>query len=116
TAAGNSRPRNYALIEKNRRTKTTFPAIPSASGRAFGAFITSFLPDDAEHRADRRFDFEWQLEWWRRMTNIPVHVVASNWTDEEIAASKELGLLAEHGGGITRVGPRLLLENRIDCL
>lgn len=116
TAVPNPRPRNYKLIEKNRRQKTTFPATPSSSRRAFGAFITSFLPDDPGHRADRKFDFEWQLEWWRRMTDIPVHVIASNWTDEEVAASKELGLLAEHGGGITRVGPRILIENRIDCL
>ncbi len=116
TAAPNHRPRNFALIEKNRRAKTTFPATPSSSGRAFGAFITSCLPDDAEHRADRKFDFEWQLEWWRRMTDISVHVIASNWTDEEIAASKELSLLSEHGGGITRVAPRILIENRIDCL
>ncbi|WLR96033.1 hypothetical protein [Shinella sumterensis] len=116
TAVPNHRPRNYALIEKNRRAKTTFPATPSSSGRAFGAFITSFLPDEGEHRADRKFDFEWQLEWWRRMTDIPVHVMASNWTNEEIAASKELGLLAEHGGCVTCVGPRILIENRIDCL
>ncbi|CAH0343147.1 hypothetical protein [Rhizobium sp. CECT 9324] len=34
----------------------------------------------------------------------------------EVAASKEFGLLAGHGGGITRVGPRILIENRIDCL
>ncbi|WP_312361264.1 hypothetical protein [Agrobacterium sp.] len=113
---GSTQPRNYVLIEKNRRTKTIFPATPSSSGRAFGAFITSFLPDDAKHRADRKFDFEWQLEWWRCMTDIPVHVIASNWTDEEVVASKELGLLSEHGGGITRVGPRILIENRIDCL
>lgn len=108
--------RNYKLIEKNRRTKTTFPATPSLSGNAFGAFITSYLPDDPQHRADRKFDFEWQLEWWRRMTDIPVHVIASNWTDEDVAASKELGLLSGHGGDITRVGPRILIENRIDCL
>lgn len=111
-----SLPRNYALVEKNRRAKTNFPATPSSSGRAFGAFITSYLPDDPAHRADRKFDFEWQLEWWRRMTDIPVHVVASNWTDAEIGASTELGLLGQHGGGITRVGPRILIENRIDCL
>ncbi|OJY74995.1 hypothetical protein [Rhizobium sp. 60-20] len=110
------RTRNYAMIDKNRRAKTSFPAIPSASGHAFGAFITSYLPDNAEHRKSRKFDFEWQLEWWRRMTAIPIHVVASNWTDEEVTASKELGLLAEHGGGITRAGPRILIENRIDCL
>ncbi len=116
TAAPNNRPRNFALIERNRRAKTTFPATPSSSGRAFGAFITSCLPDDAEHRADRKFDFEWQLEWWRRMTDISVHVIASNWTDEEVAASNELSLLSKHGGGITRVGPRILIENRIDCL
>ncbi|WP_454686337.1 hypothetical protein [Agrobacterium leguminum] len=116
TAAPNHRPRNFALIERNRRAKTTFPATPSSSGRAFGAFITSCLPNDAEHRADRKFDFEWQLEWWRRMTDISVHVIASNWTDEEVAASKELSLLSKHGGGITRVGPRILIENRIDCL
>ncbi|KVK54548.1 hypothetical protein L901_16725 [Agrobacterium sp. D14] len=108
--------RNFKLIDKNRRAKTSFPAAPSSSGRAFGAFITSCLPDDAEHRADRKFDFEWQLEWWRRMTDIPVHVIASNWTDKEVAASKELTLLSEHGGDITRVGPRILIENRIDCL
>ncbi|MBP2534865.1 hypothetical protein [Agrobacterium tumefaciens] len=110
------RPRNYKLIDKNRRAKTIFPATPSSSRCAFGAFITSFLPDDPGHRADRKFDFEWQLEWWRRMTDIPVHVIASNWTDEEVAASNELGLLAEHGGGITRVGPRILIENRVECL
>ncbi|MGV1957785.1 hypothetical protein ACQZ5G_14780 [Agrobacterium sp. 22-214-1] len=108
--------RNFKLIDKNRRAKTSFPAAPSSSGRAFGAFITSCLPDDAEHRADRKFDFEWQLEWWRRMTDIPVHVIASNWTDKEVATSKELTLLSEHGGDITRVGPRILIENRIDCL
>lgn len=116
SSSSEPRPRNYKLIDKNRRAKTIFPATPSSSRRAFGAFITSFLPDDPGHRADRKFDFEWQLEWWRRMTDIPVHVVASNWTDREVAASKELGLLAEHGGGITRVGPRILIENRIECL
>lgn len=118
SVASSSTPRlrNFKLIDKNRRAKTSFPAAPSSSGRAFGAFITSCLPDDAEHRADRKFDFEWQLEWWRRMTDIPVHVIASNWTDKELAASEELTLLSEHGGDITRVGPRILIENRIDCL
>ncbi|XOK10760.1 hypothetical protein ACI6PO_10600 [Agrobacterium tumefaciens] len=118
SVASSSTPRlrNFKLIDKNRRAKTSFPAAPSSSGRAFGAFITSCLPDDAEHRADRKFDFEWQLEWWRRMTDIPVHVIASNWTDKEVATSKELTLLSEHGGDITRVGPRILIENRIDCL
>ncbi|PYE45243.1 hypothetical protein DFI02_102687 [Rhizobium sp. PP-F2F-G20b] len=111
-----TRPRSRTLIDKNRRAKTIFPAAPSSSGRAFGAFITSYLPDDAEHRTDRKFDFEWQLEWWRRMTDIPVHVIASTWTDCEVAASKELALLSDHGGGITRVGPRILIENRVDCL
>lgn len=111
-----SRFRDHKLVEANRRKKTNFPAVPSSSGRAFGAFITSYLPDTAEHRSDRKFDFEWQLEWWRRMTDIPVHVIASNWTDDEIAKSKELGRLADHGGGITRIGPRILIENRIDCL
>lgn len=115
TSSG-TRPRNYALIDQNRRQKTVFPPSPSSSGRAFGAFITSYLPDDPEHRISRKFDFEWQLEWWRRMTDIPVHVVASNWTDEEIAASKELGQISDHGGSITRVRPRILIENRIDCV
>ncbi|MEB3047687.1 hypothetical protein [Rhizobium mulingense] len=110
------RPRSYKLIEKNRRSKTNFPASPSSSGRAFGAFITSFLPEDPGHRADRKFDIEWQLEWWRRMTDIPVHVIASNWTDEEVAASNELRLLSKRGGGVTRVGPRILIENRVACL
>lgn len=115
-ASGFPRSRNYTLIEANRREKTNFPELPSSSGRAFGAFITSFMPDDAELRADRKFDFEWQLEWWRRMTDIPVHVIASNWTDDDVAASTELNRLSEHRGSITRVGPRILIENRIDCL
>lgn len=116
TAAPNHRPRNFALIEKNRREKTTFPTIPSFSGRAFGAFITSYLPDDANHRNNRKFDFEWQLEWWRRMTDIPVHVIASNWTDEEVAASKELGMLPEHGGSIIRQPAQSIAHNRNLCL
>lgn len=111
-----ARPRNYALIEQHRRRKTVFPSTPSSSGRAFGAFITSYLPDEPEQRVSRKFDFEWQLEWWRRMTDIPVHVVASNWTDEEVVASTELAQLSNHSGSITRVGPRILIENRIDCL
>lgn len=115
-SAPSARARNYELIEKNRRTKTTFPATPLPCRRAFGAFITSYLPNDPEHRESRKFDFEWQLEWWRRMTDIPVHVIASNWSDDEVAASSELGLLAAHRGSISRVGPRILIENRIDCL
>lgn len=115
-APATSRPRDYSLIEANRTKKTNFPAIPSSSGRVFGAFITSFMPDDAELKAARKFNFEWQLEWWRRMTDIPVHVIVSNWADEEVAASTELDRLSDHGGSITRVGPRILIENRIDCL
>ncbi|MDP9590348.1 UNVERIFIED_ORG: hypothetical protein J2W19_002907 [Shinella zoogloeoides] len=115
TSSG-TRPRNYALIEQNRRQKTVFPPSPSSSGRAFGAFITSYLPDDPVQRESRKFDFEWQLEWWRRMTDIAVHVVASNWSDDDVAASKELGQLSSQGGSISRVGPRILIENRIDCL
>lgn len=110
------RSRNYSLIEKNRRAKTNFPAVPSSSGRAFGAFITSYLPDDADHRKNRKFDFEWQLEWWRRMTDIPVHVIASNWTDEDVTASKELGLLAGHGGSIIRQPAQCITRNRNLCL
>ncbi len=108
--------RNHAKIGKNRRTKTEFPVTPSVAGHAFGAFITSYLPDNSAHRVERKFDFEWQLEWWRRMTDIPVHVIASNWTDAELAESKELSLLGQHGGKITRVGQRILIENRLDCL
>lgn len=115
-APATSRPRDYSLIEANRTKKTNFPAIPSSSGRVFGAFITSFMPDDAELKAARKFNFEWQLEWWRRMTDIPVHVIASNWVDEEVAASTELDRLSDHGGSIIRVGPRILIENRIECL
>ncbi|MBR7651985.1 hypothetical protein NO134_19145 [Ochrobactrum sp. BD22] len=115
TAALNHSPRNYALIEKNHRKKTNFPATPLSCRNAFGAFITSYLPSDPEQRESRKFDLEWQLEWWRRMTDIPVHIIASNWSDEDVAASKELGLLAGHGGNISRVGPRILIENRIDC-
>ncbi|UXT49613.1 hypothetical protein FY136_10325 [Agrobacterium tumefaciens] len=116
TAVPNHRTRNYALIEKNRREKTTFPTTPPSSGRAFGAFITSYLPDDTDHRKNRKFDFEWQLEWWRRMTDIPVHVIASNWTDEDVAASNELGMLPEHGGSIIRQPAQSIAQNRNLCL
>lgn len=111
------RERDYKRVEANRQKKRMqLPATPSSSGRAFGAFITSCLPDASGHRKSRKFDFEWQLEWWRRTTDIPVHVIASNWTDAEIAESKELSLLGHHGGKVTRVGQRILIENRIDCL
>ncbi|MDR6103020.1 hypothetical protein QE369_003217 [Agrobacterium larrymoorei] len=116
STSSETRSRDHARIEKNRRGKTNFPVAPSSSLRAFGAFITSYLPDDAAHRKDRKFDFEWQLEWWRRMTDIPVHVVASNWTDEEVAASKELGLLSEHGGSIIRQPGQSIARNRNLCL
>ncbi|WP_412063861.1 hypothetical protein [Rhizobium sp. SYY.PMSO] len=115
-ATRNPRPRNYRLIENNRRAKTMFPAIPVSSEKAFGAFITSYLPDEAEHRKNRKFDFEWQLEWWRRMTDIPIHVIASNWTDEDVTASKELGLLTGHGGSIIRQPAQSIAQNRNLCL
>lgn len=50
------------------------------------------------------------------MTDIPVHVIASNWTDEEVAASKELGLLAGHGGTVIRQPAQSITRNRNLCL
>lgn len=115
--ASSLKPRNYERVEKNRQQKRSmFPASPSLSGRAFGAFVTSYLPEEAAHKKSRMLDLSWQLEWWRRMTDIPVHVVASNWTDDDIAGVSELGRLTERGGRILRQPARSIAENRNLCL
>lgn len=97
----------------NKRLKgVSWPATAYRSRNVFGAFITSFMPDVAEKRVARQYDLEWQLRWWRRMTDIPATVIASGWTDEEIASHGELNRVAENGGRIVRAPARELIDNR----
>lgn len=110
------RKHNYEKIRHNRRRDTVFPDVPYSGASTFGAFIASYLPDEPHHRAERKFDFEWQLEWWRRMTDIPVNVVASNWTDEEVSELKELQRITERGGRIMREPAQSITLNRNRCL
>lgn len=99
-----------------REKATHWPETPYKSGKVFGAFITSFLPNEPENRIKRKFDFEWQLQWWRRMTDVPVTAIVSNWNDEEVDGLEELGRLQERGGRVIRVPARPVNENRIHCL
>jgi hypothetical protein len=115
-ASRKTKSRNYLHTLTNRRKNTAFPPQPFSSGKMFGAFISCFLPDDPAHRADRKFDFAWQLEWWRRMTDIPVHVVASNWTDREITELEELQHVEERGGRVIREQAQGITLNRNRCL
>lgn len=114
-----SAPAYSTKLERDRQrrsAKIEWPTEPYSSGRTFGAFITSFLPNEQENRTKRKFDFEWQLEWWRRMTDIPVTVIASNWADEEIAACEEMNLIGERNGRLIKEPARPLIANRIRCL
>lgn len=106
------RKHDYEKIKHDRLKNTAFPHMPYSCAGMFGAFITSYLPDDPHHRAERKFDFEWQLEWWRRMTDIPVHVIASNWTDVEIFQSDELQCVTKRGGRIIREPAQGITLNR----
>ncbi|MDK4711582.1 hypothetical protein [Rhizobium sp. CNPSo 4039] len=115
-ASSKGKSHNYPGTLANRRKNTAFPAQPYSSGKIFGAFISSFLPDYPHHRTERKFDFAWQLEWWRRMTDIPVHVVASNWTDREVTEMEELQRVKEQGGRIIREPAQGITLNRNRCL
>lgn len=103
-------------LQDNWRSKrlkgVIWPPIPYKSGNLFGAYINSFMPDDAEKRLCRQYDLEWQLRWWRRMTDIPVTVIASGWTDEEAARHGELNRIGENGGRIIRAPARAIIDNR----
>lgn len=105
-----------AAPKKKRRIPVNFPPSPYSSGNRFGAFITCFLPDDPIHRQSRLDDFEKQLNWWRQMTDIPVHVIASNWNDDGVEASIELGKVSDRGGKAHRLTAQPLIKNRIRSL
>lgn len=90
----------------------TWPAVTYKSGNMFGAYINSFMPENAEKRMCRQYDLEWQLRWWRRMTNIPATVIASGWSDDEVASHGELNRIAENGGRIIRAPAREIIDNR----
>ncbi|WP_146617351.1 hypothetical protein [Agrobacterium sp. MS2] len=97
----------------NKRLRgVAWPAVTYKSRKVFGAYITSFMPENAEKRICRHYDLEWQLRWWRRMTDIPVTIIASGWTDEEISSHGELHRVAENGGRIIRTAGRELIDNR----
>lgn len=95
-----------------RLPRVCWPKAAYKSSNMFGAFITSFMPDDTVKRWGRHYDLEWQLRWWRRMTDIPINVIASGWTDEEISKHNELQRISEHGGKIIRTPSRELIDNR----
>ncbi|QRY67970.1 hypothetical protein JVX98_27110 [Ensifer sp. PDNC004] len=110
-------PSHYSkTLQDNWRSKrlkgVAWPAIIYKSGNVFGAYINSFVPDDAEKRLCRHYDLEWQLRWWRRMTDIPVTVIASGWSDDEVASHGELNRIAENGGRIIRAPAREIIDNR----
>jgi hypothetical protein len=93
-----------------------FPDRPYPTGGVFAAYIICYLPDDPGRRLKRRLNLHRQLRWWRQMTDIPVHVFASNWTQLGLASDPELALLAQHGGSITVVPSQPIILNRIACL
>jgi len=98
------------------RLPVVFPDRPYATNRMFAAYITSYLPRDPMHRAQRLTDLHQQLRWWRLMTDVPVHVLASGWTPSRIAADPELARLHHHGGGVEQVRSQSINLNRIACL
>lgn len=93
-----------------------FPDRPYKAAEMFAAYIVSYLPDVPDHRVKRRLGLQKQLRWWRQMTDIPVHVIASNWTTLGLSGDPELALLADHGGSVTVVPSQSLILNRIACL
>lgn len=93
-----------------------FPDQPYQTAGMLAAYIVCYLPDAAEHRVKRRLNLNKQLRWWRLMTDIPVHVFASNWTTLGLTTDPELALLTQHGGSVTVVPPQPLILNRIACL
>jgi hypothetical protein len=52
------------------------------------------------------------LEWWRRMTDIPVTVIASGWKERAISRCDELQRVTERGGEIVRAPEQPLIANR----
>lgn len=97
------------------RLPVVFPTTPYISGGLFAAYITCYRSPASFH-AQRLANFHKQLRWWRLMTDIPVHVIASGWTRAEIDADAELALLAKHGGSVILVSAQDLILNRIHCL
>lgn len=94
----------------------SFPDKPYSSGGSFAAYIVSFMPGDPKHQIARRLNLEKQLRWWELMTDIPVHVVASNWRPLALANAPELDRLRPHGGGVIQTPAQSLVLNRNACL
>jgi hypothetical protein len=98
------------------RIPVLFPNTPYPTRGVFAAYITSYLPSGQPARSLRNHNLHRQLRWWRLMTDMPVHVVLSNWTPQEIAGNSELALLGQNGGNVIIVPPQALIHNRIVCL
>jgi hypothetical protein len=47
----------------------------------FAIYCISFLPDNGEHRMERRDDLIRVIDWWKRTTSMPFTLIASNWQD-----------------------------------
>lgn len=78
----------------------------------FLAVIVSFMPRDPVRASLRQRALSQQLDWWRNNTAVPVWVIASNWADRRVANCSALQRMVDNGGGIIRVGPHSLIENR----
>lgn len=93
-----------------------FPKNPYPAASRFAAFICSYMPDDAVHASMRQGNLVRQLAWWRRMTDMPVSVIASNWQDRRLELCDELQRIQERGGKIIRTPAQPLIANRIHAL
>lgn len=102
--------------KRSREAPVYFPPEPYPCHGMFGAYIVSFLPSEPSFAEKRLEKFDEQLSWWRQMTDIPINVVLSGWSDDDVAGFNELQWLAERGGKIVRRPSAPLIHNRIEAL
>lgn len=89
-----------------------FPDTPYSSVGLFAAYIVSFMPNNQKHQNSRRLDLEKQLRWWELMTDIPIHVIASNWGPLALEKAPDLCRLATRGGGVIQAPAQSVVLNR----
>lgn len=111
-------------------TPSTFKDLAASSFRQqmagqvaqqFGAFITSFRPQDEAKWRKRRDAFARQLTAWMNNTDVPLHLRLSGWCQTDIDAFEADydGLLTQvkkFGGSYKAAPGALLIHNRIACL
>lgn len=89
--------------------------------RHFGAYITSFRPQDEDKWRKRRDALARQLTAWMNNADVPLHLRLSGWSQIDIDAFEAdyKGLLEqvkESGGSYKAAPEALLIHNRIACL